>query len=524
MTIRRDRLSIGVLYAVAWGALLVNRGLYWDDWTLWGVDPAAVISGYTEIGLPWGGYVYAAIFATPLPGLVSHVLVFGAYLLATLLLHAILGRIPGLTRMDALVAALTFAVLPVNFARIAVIDLMYGFSLLAFIAATWFLVRYLEDGGLVRRLAALALFLASFYTASLLVLYVVPIVVGALVVRRSGRMSVGALVGRHLDFIALPVAYWLVKGAFLAPSGVYEGYNQLTAAGIARVPGALPAIPWQVIAEPLVRALSVAGVVGVAAGIVVAVWLVRRRGLPEPAGGDAPGVRVAPAIALALAGVVVLGLGVFSYLAVGRVPTIWDWSSRHQLLVPIGVGLLAAALARGVPWVGAIGRASGVAVVGLLLGISTVADARTLVTYQADWFKQVAIVEAARELPALRTARHIRVVDDATALNTLRRSYRFYELNALLEMALGDTRRLASLEASDPTGDDLALFIARPAYHMGEYVPSPVDLELRLSASGGVPDPWQVLRLVALEAIGSPDFGSEARRLIEVEATPVGGP
>ncbi len=164
------------------------------------------------------------------------------------------------------------------------------------------------------------------------------------------------------------------------------------------------------------------------------------------------------------------------------------------------------------------------AVVGLLLGISTVADARTLVTYQADWFKQVAIVEAARDLPALRTARHIQVVDDATALNTLRRTYRFYELNALLEMALGDTRRLASLEASDPTGDDLALFIARPAYHMGEYVPSPVDLELRLSASGGVPDPWQVLRLVVLEAIGSPDFASEAARLIEVEATPVGAP
>ena len=30
----RDRLVITLAYALAWGALLVNRGFYWDDWTL----------------------------------------------------------------------------------------------------------------------------------------------------------------------------------------------------------------------------------------------------------------------------------------------------------------------------------------------------------------------------------------------------------------------------------------------------------------------------------------------------------
>jgi hypothetical protein len=167
------------------------------------------------------------------------------------------------------------------------------------------------------------------------------------------------------------------------------------------------------------------------------------------------------------------------------------------------------------------GPAFGVAV-GLLLGVSAVADARTLIAYQLDWFKQTALIDAARTIPELRTARHIRVVDTATALNALRRTYRFYEYNALLSQALGDTRRLASSKAGEPSAGDLAEFIARPRYHMEEYVPSPVDLELRISPRDGPPGALEVLRLVVLEATGSPSFEAEVSRLIDVRATPVG--
>jgi hypothetical protein len=515
--VRRDRLIIALVYALSWGALVVNRGLYWDDWTLVGLSPEALVRGFGELGMPWAGAFYAALFALPLPGLVGHILAFGAYLLAALILHAVLLRIPGLSRMDALVAALTFAVLPVNYARIAVIDLPYGLSLLAFLAATWLLLRFLEEGGLGRRLAALALFVASFFTASLLLLYVVPIAVGAWIAWRSAKAPLPSLVLRHADFLVLPVAYWLLKSALFTPGGVYEGYNALTLKGLVQVPRALLAIPNQVLVEPLYRAAMVAGLAGVAVGVVVAVWLVRR----AQAADDGNLVH-APALALAIAGVVVLGLGVFAYLAVGRVPTIWDWSSRHQLLVPLGAGLLAAAAVRGVKGAGRIGPVFGVAV-GLLLGVSVVADARTLVAYQADWYKQAALIEAARAIPAIRAARHIRVIDTATDFNTLRRTYRFYEYNALFSEALGDTRRLASDGVNEPRPQDIDQFIARPAYHMGQYVPSPVDLELRVSTRDGYPGGLHILRLVALEALGSPSFVSEVSGLIDVQASPVVG-
>ena len=511
----RDRLIVGLAFALAWGLLLVNRGLYWDDWTLVGRSTASLVEGFSEIGLPWFGFIHAALLSMPMPGLVGHLVIFSVYLLSALLLHAILGRIPGLSRLDALVAALTFALLPVNYARIALIDLPYGLSLLAFLAATWLLLRYLEDGGLARRVAALALFVCAFVTASLLILYVVPMAIAAAIAWRSGTRSIPSLLLRHADFIALPVAYWLLKAAIFPASGVYEGYNALSLGRMAEVPKAMLSVPWQVLIEPLGRAISVAGLIGILVGALVAVWLLRRSRAAEY------GTFVTAPV-LALIGVAVLGLGVFAYLAVGRVPVIWDWTSRHQLLVPIGAGLLAAAAVRGARSAWPIGGVLAVAI-GLFLGISAVADARTLVAYQLDWYKQTALIDAARTVPELRAARHIRIVDDAKGFDALRRRYRFYEYNALFEQALGDTRRLASDGTDEPTGDELDLFISRPAYHMEQYVPSPVDLELRISPGDGTGGGLQTITLLVLEILGSPSFESEVGRLIHVQATPVQG-
>lgn len=508
----RDRLAIAAVHTLSWAPLLVNRGLYWDDWSLVGRSLESIVQGAGELGMPWLGAGFALLFALPMPGLVGHALVFCAYLLSALLLHAVLRRTPGMGRRDALVAAMVFAVLPVNYARVALVDLTYALSLLAFLAATWLLVRHVEVRGRRRRLASLALYACSFSTASLLVMYALPVALAAYVAWRSRTVAPPSFVARYADFVALPIVFWLVKSAVFTPSGAYEGYNALTRRGIAGVPEAMLAIPSQVLVEPVYRAVAVAGVLGVVVGGGVAAWLWRRSRQAEPG-------PLIPAPVLAIAGFVALGLGVFAYLAVGLEPTIWDWASRHQLLVPIGAGLIVAAVMRG----SQAGRAGPVVcvAVGLLIGISAVANARTLVMYQVDWFKQVALVEAARSMPAMQGARHIRVVDTATQFNALDRRYRFYEYNALFEAALGDQRRLASDATHEPGPADIGRFISRPAYRMGGYVPSPVDLELRVSAARGFPGELEVLRLVVLEALGSPSFLPEVSGLIEVRTAPV---
>jgi len=77
--------------------------------------------------------------------------------------------------------------------------------------------------------------------------------------------------------------------------------------------------------------------------------------------------------------------------------------------------------------------------------------------------------------------------------------------------------------AGDPSGGNLGPFIDRPAYHMEQYVPSPVDLQLTVSRAGGSPGILKTLDLVWLEAIGSPSFRPTVDGLIDVHATLVGG-
>ena len=513
-----------VVYALAWALLLVNRGLYWDDYVLAGQPPGELVRMFTELGLPWGSIAYIAIFATPFPGWLAHVLAFGAYLAATLLFHAILRRAPGLTPTDALVGGLVFAVLPVNVARIAVIDLMYGLSLLAFLAATWLLLEHIERPRRWKRVASLVLFVASFYTASLLVLYAVPILLGFWILRRAGRGDLPGVVGRYADFLLLPVGYWIVKALAFRSSGPYEGYNAISAAGLTDVPRRFVSVPWQVVGEPLARAIDVAGPIGIVAGVVAAAWLVwRGRGLgaaTESVGAGGSAFQV-PGVVLGIAGVAILALGVFPYLAVGRVPAIWDWSSRHQLLVPIGVAVIAAAVARGVGGLGAAGRRVGLVVVGLGLGISVVADVRTLLDYQLDWFKQEALVDAVRATPEAAAAHHVRIDDRATALNALRRTYRFYEYGALFEEAIGGTARLVANADGEPAPKSLPLVVERPRYRLTGYQPAPVDLTLQIvprDRAGGL----TALRLLALEATDSATYHAELARLIELRPAAAG--
>jgi hypothetical protein len=132
-------------------------------------------------------------------------------------------------------------------------------------------------------------------------------------------------------------------------------------------------------------------------------------------------------------------------------------------------------------------------------------------------------MDAARAIPSMRTAHHVLVIDSSRKLNVLARTYRFYEYNALFSEAIGDTRRLASDGVNEPGPDEIARFISRPAYHMDQYVPVPVDLELRVTPADGTPGALRALRLLVLEALGSPSFGPEVSGLIEVRASPVAG-
>lgn len=502
---RHVALIVGT-YTAAWGLLLLNRGFYWDDWTLHGITNQDRLATLREVGAPWVAAVYNALWATPSPALVAHAVVFGCYLASALLVHTLAERTPGLTRRDALVIALATAVLPLNFARIAIIDITYGLSLALFLTGAVLLQRIAAEASVnvLRRLVAAVCFVAAFATASLLVFYAVPMALALW----SGRRQHGGLVRCALrlpEFFLLPFATWTALNHFFPVHGTFAGYYSVTSERLRSVPAALLDVPGQAIIHPLHHAAVTAGWLGATAALLaVTAAIVRRR--PRASTDTDP---ISPAWLVA-ASMGTLVAATIPYLAVGLAPELEGWTSRHQLLVPIGAGILLAAFAR-IRWI-------GLPLVAGLLAICVVADARMLVQYQRYWYKQEAFMGWAADSPAVAGARHILVIDRATRLNPLGLYTWVYEYTGLVAEATGREDRYVQPPSYELTPEQIAEGATRPDYHFPDYRPVPIDLTVYVDP-GPRTSERDTLRILRREWLGG-DHAHDVRGLITVHSRP----
>ena len=89
MSTRKSALKYGlvfILYLASYGLNLVNDGIYWDDWTLYGKSKGIILDTFSQSGLPWIGYFHAWMLSLPKPILAYRLLVFLLYLFSAVLL------------------------------------------------------------------------------------------------------------------------------------------------------------------------------------------------------------------------------------------------------------------------------------------------------------------------------------------------------------------------------------------------------------------------------------------------------
>lgn len=473
MTYRTSTLLLGILTAVAWGVvLLVPGALYWDDWVSVGGDP---VSLYSDLGLPWVGYLYSA-FAFVGPVAFKVVGVVCAVVVAVAA-RAIAERGLGLSPVQTWVAAALVALLPFNLARTALAAVTtYSISLAVFFVAWWLLV----TAGRRRILTIIAavLLLLAFTTGSLLPFVAVPVAHLALLeVDRSRGFWRGVLafVARYWYVLVTPAVFWVVKTVFLTPRGVYTDYNSFvgwsvspTTIGIALmlvalVAGAVLLLLRIVRPEPSRTDATVTALLGGLGTIAIAVVLWVGRGSTTPSAvvvvallAVAGAVLVVVTLAglrgsaatsqsragfLAAAGLVVFALGALPYLLVGKIPDFTDWETRHQLLLPVGTALLilAAMVALGDAGRTALARVGG----AIAVGLSAAAVLAAGLTFIADWNKQVQVIDGIAALDEVRDASTVVVTDEAREWSFGARQLRFYEPIGWFHAAYGDRTRFA---------------------------------------------------------------------------------
>jgi len=482
-------LAIYGLYAVSYGLLLLNvDGIYWDDWTIYGVPTDAMLVQYRQggnIGV-LGGYVNQLLLALGNGVLPYRVAVFAAHAVAGLGFYAALRTITELS--DAVRAWLLaiFLMFPVNEARVALTMLPFNLCYAAFFVALWGYVRHFETGHVAYRVFGALCLVLSYPTMShvpftgVILLYVA--------YRERRPLRVGSALGmlrRWPELFVLPLAFAALRPVLIPTFALYAGYNHVSPRGLLMgVPTMLLGLRSAFYDE--LRSSLQLHPVAVALAALVAV-LMPRLGR----------TRVAPSLAFAgvATALLVFLLAVFPYAVVGKIPQGNGWLSRWEMLVPTGAAGLLVFSALFVADRGRVAQALTHGVLSWLLASFVVTNVETWLDVQRDWYKQEALLSAFASNPKARDQALFLVEDHSAGLNALHRSYRFYEYSGMLDSLFGGQARLMADKASYRGDAHYTQFAGYGMYRIANYARSSRSYRVRIDR-GRVPSRGETFALL----------------------------
>jgi len=443
----RDILWISLVYTLAHGLMLLNRGIYWDDWVLYMMDRETLAQFLPQAGTPILAYYYSFLFSFNDSILIIRVIVFSSYLISALLLNEILKTVSEIDGTSRLVLVLIFAVFPAMAAREIVSVSYYGVSCLMFMFAAWLTARYLRTRTPILRVMILSIFFIAFFVNTFVFFYVLLL---SYILYQENRSASRAAAARNIclkypDFLVLPVAFWAVRYLFFLPYGLYADYNVLSitnlypqtlARGLATsfyesfvflLLYCLSLLFGRVILSPLLAPTFVVS-------LAVLYAILRKT--------DVPSRDVKRALKMFLVGCCIYAVGVFPYLAVGKMPVPFSLESRHELLVPFGASFIIcyglSLVPRRLLFSHTFARKL---LLCALLALFVTANVAIHLDFQRDSFKQQSLIHSIQSSQTMRGATTFLFIDHTISLNALARDYNFYEYTSIMKYTFGDETR-----------------------------------------------------------------------------------
>lgn len=441
----QDISLISLVYTFCHGLSLFNTGIYWDDWLFALYDKTELVRDFTQAGFPPTAYYLNFIFSLPYGVTITRFVVFFSFLIATLAFYGILKSFKNFNRDSIVLLCILFAIIPVNFARIATICSPTAFFFGAFFLAWFVLTQYLETKKLHFRILALLLFFVSFSTSSLLFYYLIPVFF-IVYWFREDILSIRSLVrfyARYIDFLILPLVFFVLKNTLWKPFGLYEGYTQLSLGGLLSIPHlfieSVNSNAVYIISKTslLIRAPFESYVfefVFFCVFFVIIFYLIRRR---EIITVDS----VKNDLLLIFVGVCIFLAGMFPYLAIGKTVGYFSWTSRDQLLLPLGISIILFYMISLFSKKLSLKNRTVQVIFSLLIAAFIMIHISSYMDYQRDSFKQESLLMQFNESEIIKKYSTFLFNDTTTKLNGGERSYRFYEYTSMMKYIFkNDTR------------------------------------------------------------------------------------
>lgn len=428
--------------------LLNFEGIYWDDWTLYNVDTASMLSQFKMNGTLIAGYIHTILLNISNGIFIYRLLVFITFFLSGIFIYKILSQ-QITTEKNSFWITLIYLTIPLNSAKIALINAPAIFNLFIFFTAFFLLTKYTSTlKSTLYRIIILCLFFISFTTNSLLVFYAIILfylfysIMIDPEVKNSEYIFINTIkkfVSTFLDFIVLPIMFYIVKTTYMIPSGLYETYNQINF-DLEKIVNIINTSLTTSIYEPIYLSLQTSLIYWY---IFLFVFITLLLIIHNKIMSKEPFYHY---IIFTILGVLVYILAVFPYATVNKLPELSGWESRHQLLMPLGIAFILYAI---LSFCSKLHKNISHFLFLVLITIFTIQNMYNGYRYIKDWYYQVAMEENFKSLRIIQV--NTTFIAKVTLNNSLanNRDLPFYEQNGRMKKVFGKDNRLMVEQKKD---------------------------------------------------------------------------
>lgn len=486
---KKDIFFIILIYSTAHIWILLNNGIFWDDWTIFNVNNQTIINTFIQAGYPLNGYFH--VFLQSHGVILYRLLTFVTFLIAALCLNSVLKNIKSLDTFSRLFIVIVFMIFPVNTARIAMINIFYGVGYALFFIGFWITAEYVKTKKILLRVLAIFVLYASFFVNSLLVFYGL-VILYLWISNDDFEITIKYAKNKffqYFDFIVLPFLFWAIKMIYFVPFGYYEGYNKLTISTILNI--LKPHVIALTLFKSFIMVIYQTALVSVYIIIIIGIlYILTRRFLKLDSNIWRNQCNYKGWIYL-LSGLFIFYLGIFPYLAVGLIPGQENWASRHQLLVPLGSSLLIYAVI--------CNRSINLKIFfSIVLVIAFLwVNFQNYIEYQLDWYKQLSIIENVKDNDKIILGKTFLIKDNTKQLNAKQRNYRFYEYTGLLKYTFGEQTRFATNEEGFKAITEYSRFFI-DEYNLRNYSPTSPEYSIIINPGPGAIDKRNIISIFKL--------------------------
>ncbi|MFW2352991.1 hypothetical protein [Aliarcobacter butzleri] len=414
--------------------LLNYNGIYWDDWVIVDQDLETLNAMFTQ-AVGSAGYItsYLHYFMINYLGVFSYrILTFVLLFLSGWFVFKILNTVVLFSRKDAIFLIIFFLLAPLYNGKIALINFPY--TLFSFI---FFLAFYLLSnayGNLVirKRIFILSLFFISFLVNSILVFYAIVLIYIFYVnysLNKNIFKNIIYFIKTNIDFILLPIIFYIIKSVWFKPFGTYESYNQINL---------MNATTFEIyerlfllnILEPIISALKPFTYFFIALFFIIILYTILVKKI-----NDEVVVNKSNNI-LFIFGIFIFLLATFPYIVVGKVPNSNDWESRFQVLIPLGFSFI---LYYGINFI--FRKEVKIFLYIILIVSFSIFHIKEQLKYNIDWIYQQSIIENFKANDIIKNNTTFIVSNELKNDLAKSREFRFYELNGIAKLAFEENNR-----------------------------------------------------------------------------------